>query len=133
MVGREVEGAEHVPVILKLWALLYRESYAIEYILNLPLDLGEGMPCAKGGWNGSTRKVEASGTRGLHRLHFFLQFLNPALGKGLEVVERLAKLAFLVGRELAEVVDELGYLPTAAKHTHAQSLYRLWGGRGCRF
>ena len=122
-----------MPIILKLRPLLHRESYAIEYIFNLPLDLREGMPCAKGGANGSARKVEASSTRGLLGLQFFLQFLNPALGKGLKVVQRLAECPFLLGRELAKVVDELGYLPTAAKHTHAQSLYRLWGGRGCRF
>ena len=128
MLRREVECAEHVPVIFDFRAFRHRIAELAEDRNDLLACDRNRMARAKFLQVTGFGQVEGSGGRADHFGEGGPQLLDLGRGRVLEGVQPLAEFPFLVLVHLTELVEQLGNLAFLAEPLHAQLFDLLFLG-----
>ncbi len=119
-----------MPVVLYLGAVGYAESETGKDVAYLLLHQGDGMARAQS--RGIGRAGEVQLVRSIAcctDLHTLAEGIDMLLGAGLQLVEHLADLFFLLGRHEPEVIEETGYHAFLTEILDAQG-FCLFDGSG---
>ena len=115
MVRREIQGFEHMVIILNLRTFRHIVTEFPEYVHNLLADNRDGMPRTKGERCTGHAQVllRTFGHRG--SLGHVLQLINLGSGSLLELVELLSELSFEFRTARAELLEQLSDLTLLSK------------------